>query len=106
LGIEGTEELVLLLGRTEDNDVVQIEETEVQGFHELVIKYRKVWAAFLRPKDVQGNSLLVSVSLGENLVVHSNQGNFTYCTHSLYIFRDAKVKDLLCISVACNLIIH
>jgi len=43
LGKEGMEELVVLLGRTtEDNDVVQIEETEVQDFHKPVTKFWKV----------------------------------------------------------------
>ena len=43
LGKEGTEELVVLLGRTtEDNDVVQIEEIEVQDFHKPVTKFWKV----------------------------------------------------------------
>jgi hypothetical protein len=50
--------------------------------------------------------LLVSVSLGENLVVYCHQGNFTYYTHSLYFFRDVEGKDFLCINVACNLKIY
>lgn len=96
MGKEDMVELVVLLGRTtEGSYVVQIEETEVQDFHKPVVKCWKVWVAFLKPKDMKGNSKrpkwvviadLVSVRLGENLVVYSHQGNCTYYTHSLYFF--------------------
>jgi hypothetical protein len=61
---------------------------------------------FQEAKRNGDHGLLVSVSLGKNLVVHGHQETLLTVLIPCIFFRDTKGKDFLCISVACNLIIY
>jgi hypothetical protein len=100
----------------EDKDIIQIGETEVQDFQDLIMKRCKVWVVFPRPKDMEGNSqrpkgVVIAVCFMSSGWVGIwwyavTRENFTYSTHSLYYFKDAIGKDCLCSSVACNLMMR
>jgi hypothetical protein len=47
---------MFLGGKAEDKYVVQITKQKSTSFRISTIKHRKVLAAFLRPKDMKGNS--------------------------------------------------